>query len=159
MRKSVISVLSTAVGAGVGAIAIKKKMEPKINNALGYSKKHLALYVMMNDWVKIKQEGKNLKDYFEKHNYKNIAIYGMSYAGETLVNELRNTGINVKYGIDKNANRIYSTVEVVTMDDELEAVDAIVVTAITYFDEIEDALCEKIDCPIISLEDVLCEMQ
>jgi hypothetical protein len=49
-------------------------------------------------------------------------------------------------------------VDVVTMDDDLEEVDAIVVTAITFFDEIEEKLSAKIDCPIISLEDILYEV-
>ncbi len=36
-------------------------------------------------------------------------------------------------------------------------VDAIVVTAITFYDEIKEELSRKIDCPIISLEDILYE--
>ena len=40
----------------------------------------------------------------------------------------------------------------------LETVDAVVVTAITFFDEIEERLSEKVDCPIISLEDILYEV-
>jgi hypothetical protein len=64
----------------------------------------------------------------------------------------------VAYGIDQNADSIYADVDIVTMDDDLEVVDAIVVTAITFFDEIEGKLSGKIDCPIISLEDVLYEV-
>ena len=41
------------------------------------------------------------------------------------------------------------------MDDELEEVDAIVVTPISAFGEIKQTLEKKVDCPIISLEDVL----
>ena len=44
------------------------------------------------------------------------------------------------------------------MDDLLGDVDAIVVTAVTFFDEIEAALSEKIDSPVISLEDILYEV-
>ena len=82
----------------------------------------------------------------------------MSYAGETLVEELKHSDIQVAYGIDKKADTMYADVEVVSMDDPLEEVDAIVVTAITFFDEIEDQLCQKADCPIISLEDILYEV-
>ena len=64
----------------------------------------------------------------------------------------------VKYVIDKNAETIYADVDIVRPEDTLEAVDAIVVTATYYFDEIEEALCEKVDCPVISLEDVLYEV-
>jgi len=44
------------------------------------------------------------------------------------------------------------------MDDSLEDVDVVIVTAITFFDEIETKLSEKLDCPIISLEDILYEV-
>jgi hypothetical protein len=151
-------VASALTGAVAGACAVGKTTGEKINKTQNMSDKHLALFLMMNQWVKVKQEGKNLASYFEKNGYKKIAIYGMSYAGETLVDELKGSDIKVAYGIDQKANSLYSDVDIVTMDDELEKVDAIVVTAITYFDEIEDKLSEKIDCPIVSLEDILYEV-
>ena len=43
--------------------------------------------------------------------------------------------------------------------DSLEAVDVIVVTPITSFFEIEDELSKKVSCPIISIEDVIFDMQ
>lgn len=82
----------------------------------------------------------------------------MSYAGETLVDELRGTEVKVVYGIDKNADTIYSDIDVFSMEDDLAKVDAVVVTAITFFDEIEENLSEKLDCPILSLEDILYEI-
>lgn len=126
--------------------------------AKNMSDKHLALFLMMNQWVKVKQEGKNLSAYFDKNGYKEIAVYGMSYAGETLIDELKDTDVSIAYAIDRNADSLYADVDVVTMKDELAKVDAIVVTAITFFDEIEEQLLEKVDCPIISLEDILYEM-
>lgn len=158
MKKGLIGILAAVTGAGVGATTVGKKMGNKINSLQEMSNKHLALFQMMNQWVKVKQEGKNLSQYFEKNNYKNIAIYGMSYAGETLVEELRSTVTIVKYGIDKNADKIYSDIDIISMEEDLQDVDAIVVTAITFFDEIEEKLEEKIDCPIISLEDILYEV-
>ena len=61
-------------------------------------------------------------------------------------------------GIDQKADSIYSDVDIVTMADSLEEVDAVVVTAITFFDEIEEQLSGKLDCPVISLEDILYEV-
>ena len=145
-------------GAVIGAGVIGKKKDKKTKKAWKMSDKHLALFLMMNQWVKVKQEGKNLSAYFEKNGYKKIAIYGMSFAGETLVDELRGSDVYVAYGIDQNAETIYTDVEVVTMENTLAEVDAIVVTAISFFDEIEEKLSEKIDCPVISLEDILYEV-
>lgn len=158
MKKGVVSVLSMLVGVVAGAGTIGKFKGDKLNRAQKMSSKHLALFLMMNQWVKVKQEGKNLSKYFEDNGYKRIAIYGMSYAGETLVDELKNTNIEVIYGIDKRADSLYADIDIISIDDSLEEVDAVVVTAITFFDEIEEKLTEKLDCPIISLEDVLYEV-
>lgn len=162
MKKGTISVLSALTGAIVGAVAGAGAVTRAIGGAEGktqeMSDKHLALFLMMNQWVKVKQEGKNLASYFEKNGYKKIAIYGMSYAGETLLEELKDSEINVVYGIDRNAGEIYADVDVVSVDEELEDVDAIVVTAVTFFDEIEEQLEKKVACPIVSLEDILYEI-
>lgn len=162
MKKGVISVLSALTGAIVGAAAgvgaIAKVTGESESKARQLADKHLALFLMMNQWVKVKQEGKNLSDYFVKNGYKKIAIYGMSYVGETLLEELKDSEINVVYGIDKNADGICADLDVVSIDDKLGDVDAIVVTAVTYFDEIVENLEEKISCPIVSLEDILYEV-
>lgn len=158
MRKSAISVLSTITGAAAAAGLVGKIQGEKLKKAQKMSDKHLALFLMMNQWVKVKQEGKNLSSYFEKKGYREIAIYGMSYAGEALVDELKDTGVKVAYGIDKKANTIYADVDMLSVDDSMESVDVVVVTAITFFDEIEEMLSGKIDCPVISLEDILYEV-
>lgn len=158
MKKGTILVLSMLGGVVTGAGTVGKIQRNKIEKVKSMSEKHLELFLMMNQWVKVKQEGKNIASYLEKNGYKNIAIYGMSYAGETLVEELKDSNIEVKYGIDKNADSMYIDVDVLTIEDDLESVDAIVVTAITFFDEIEEKLSEKMDCPIISLEDILYEI-
>ncbi len=155
MKKEIISLLS---GAIIGAGTVRKIMYEKENEVQKISSKHLALFLMMNQWVKVKQEGKSLAEYFKKKGYKNIAIYGMSYVGETLLEELKNTDIHIAYGIDKNAESIYSDISIVSIDDKLQKVDVIIVTAITFFDEIEKTLSKKINCPIISLEDILYEI-
>ena len=158
MKKSVISILSILTGAILGAGAIGKVSSDKTQQLRSKSDKHMALYLMMNQWVKVKQERKNLSSYFEKNGYKRIAVYGMSYAGETLIEELKDTNIDVIYGIDRNADSIYADVDIVSIDDDLDQVDVVVVTAITFFDEVEEKLSEKIDCPIVSLEDILYEV-
>lgn len=155
MKKWIVSVVSAlaVLCTGLG-IAIKKaERVQKRDRAL--SDKHLALFLMMNQWVKVRQKGKNIETYFQKNDYKRIAIYGMSYVGETLWDELKNTDIEVVYGIDRNADYMYSELPVVSIEDDLEKVDAIVVTAITFFKDIKGVLVKKVDCPIISLENIL----
>lgn len=157
MKKGVVSVLSMLAGGIAGAGAIGKISMEKAGKIQAKSDKHLALFLMMNKWVKVKQEGKNLSSYFMEHGYKRIAVYGMSYAGETLINELKDSDIELAYGIDQKKG-LYSYIDILSLDENLPEVDAVVVTAITFFDEIEEALAEKVSCPIISLEDILCEV-
>lgn len=158
MKKGAIGVISLLAGAASGALSVKHVEKKKLMTERGYANKHLALYKMMAQWVKVKQQGKNLASYFEEYGYKKIAIYGMSYAGEALVDELKDSDIQIAYGIDKNASSIDTEMQVVTLDDDLEDVDAVIVTAITFFDEIEEELSRKINFPIISLKEVLYEV-
>ena len=158
MKKGFISALSALTGAAIGVGAAGKIVAKEARKAKSMSDKHLALFLMMNQWVKVKQDGKNLSSYFEKNGYKKIAIYGMSYAGETLLDELRGTRTEVAYAIDRNADAIYTEVDVVSIEDDCQEVDAAVVTATAFFDEIEEALSAKLDCPILSLEDILYEV-
>lgn len=99
-----------------------------------------------------------MSEYLTKEGIHSVAIYGMSFVGERLYDELSGSDIEVKYAIDKNADHIYSEMELVKPDDELEPVDAIIVTAVFYFDEIAKLLEEKTDMKVLSLEDILNDM-
>ena len=159
MKKVISTLIGVVIGGIGGAIVVGKNASDENTKLQHMSNKHLALFQMMNEWVKVKQEGKNLASYFEKNSYKKIAIYGMSFAGERLLDELRDTSVEVAYGIDKRATSLFAEVNIVSMDDKLlENVDAVVVTAITFFDEIEEELSKRLSCPIISLEDILYEV-
>lgn len=158
VRKGKFSVLSLGAGMLAGAGVVLNKEEKKQKELRKMSDKNQTHFLMMNQWVKVKQGGKNLTEYFEQKGIKNIAIYGLGYAGETLIEELKETETCVKYGIDKNASSIHLGVEVYSLDEKLPEVDAVVVTPVYYFDQIEEDLCSKFECPIISLEDILYEV-
>lgn len=162
MKKSILSILSMAAGAAAGvavsAAAVGKEQNKTISKKQQLADKHLAMVKVYDEWLKVRQDGRSLVQYFEKKGYKNIAIYGMSYLGESLVRELQASDVKVQYGIDKNAENIYSSVEVMNLSDDLPEVDAIVVSAVFFFDEIVEELADRVDCPIISLEDIVYEV-
>lgn len=151
-----IGLVSLGFSAGVGTVIkmkgnVTKQKEEKVDKFKKY-------YETLLQWVQIKQDGKNLEQYFINNGYSTIAIYGMGEMGTRLYNELKDTSITVKYAIDKNAEGTYSELNVVTTEDELESVDAVIVSAIFAFDDIEEELSKMIDCPIISLQDVVFEI-
>ena len=158
MKKGIIAAVCTVAGITAGTVAVWKKWKTREAAILALSNKHLALFFLMNQWVKVKQENKSIGEYLRKKGYENIAIYGMNYAGETLLDELAGSVVEVKYGIDRNADSIYLNVDIVSPEESLEDVDAIIVTAITYFDEIAEQLVKKTNAEILSLEDILNEI-
>lgn len=93
--------------------------------------------------------------YLEESGFRNIAIYGMSDVGRFLFNILKPTNIKILYAIDKRAAQISSDIPVLTLEDVLPQVDAIIVTAAYFYTQVEEQLRTKVKCPIISIEEVL----
>ena len=151
------SIFFAVISGGIGFLlsSIVKRKEPDWSKWRELSDKHLSLMLLMDRWVRVKQEEKSISSFLSGKGYKKIAIYGMSYVGETLVNELRGTDVDVAYGIDIKAKAAYGDVEVVSADDDLPEVDGIVVTAVTYYPAIREKLSKKVSCPILSLDDIL----
>lgn len=158
MKSKFKAAICILLGIAVPCYYITKLQQNCINKWKKDAEKNRGLFLLMNQWVNIKQKGKSLKSYFEKNNLKKIAVYGMSYVGMQLLNELKDSEIEVAYGIDRNADNINSDIKLITMDDDFEDVDAVVITTLTGFDEICDALSRKIDCYFISIEDILNEI-
>lgn len=116
-------------------------------------------YGILKKWFLLHRQGKTLAGYFESNDYKKIAVYGMTELGQFLVSELRVSPICVRYGIDRRAEELHAEVPILTMEDKLPMVDAVVVTAVFYFDQIASELQDRLECPVISLEDVLYSME
>lgn len=157
-KAAVSTLLGTAMGAVASGVAVKRSAAKTIKERQEVLDRVHVLYCAFDRWLKIRQAGRTLAEYFNSNNYKTVAVYGMKELGERLVDELKDSDIKVCYAIDKNADQIYSDIDVITPDDDLKPVDVIVVTAIYYFEEIEDLLSEKVDYPVVSLEDILYEM-
>lgn len=134
---------------------MKNATEKDADKVLSVCNKNLVQFYVMSQWVKLKQEKNNLSVYFEEREYKSIAIYGMGKIGQMLLEELKETDIEVAYGIDQNAETTYSTIDVLSLNDKLPQVDVIVVTVMDLFTRIEAGLKEKTDCPIVSLMDIV----
>lgn len=158
MKKVSIAILSAVTGIMAGAVSAGTYQGKIVKTKQGKVDKFKSYYNMLNQWLILKQEGKNLESYFVNSGYKKIAIYGMGEMGNRLYDELKNSSVKVVYAIDKAAGSTYSEIDVFEIDDELPEVDAVVVTAIFAFDEIENALSDKVSCNIISLEDVVFEI-
>lgn len=158
MKKGVVALLSMVIGAVAGAAGVGYLSGKQVEQKAGKVDKFKGYYNMLNQWLTLKQEGKSLVEYFKQNDYKTVAIYGMGEMGNRLYDELKGSDIEVKYAVDKEAASTYSELYVKEMDDDFEAVDVMVVTATFAFDDIENEISEKVDFPIVSLEDVVYEI-
>ncbi len=115
-------------------------------------RKFRKLFDFMAAWMVYKQNGNEISGVLKEFGYRTIALYGVGVLGKIAIKEFQEGGINVKYGIDKNAKIIYPGISMITPDEKMEDVDAIVVTAISSYEEIKKILKRKTDIPVISLE-------
>lgn len=162
MKKLFGGMISLFVGIAIGIIGALqfaeteyKKEKYRADCADYHAQKHLRMFLVLNDWIRMKQKGKSLSSYFEENGYKKIAVYGMGYIGNTLVQELKDTDIQVAYGIDQKADSLHGDVNIITMADPMDMVDIIVITAITSADSVKSELSQKVGYPSVSLEDIL----
>lgn len=148
----------TTFGGGIAAGAAMSKLVKK--NSSDDEKKVLKFktqFYMVNRWVSILQDNRNLSGYFEENGYGKVAIYGLGTLGENLANDLKD---KVVFAIDeKAAGRDQSRFPVYSMDDVInEEPDVVVVTPVFAFQDIQPGCEAKFGCPVISLEDVIDEM-
>lgn len=153
---AVLGMIITGVaGIIIGVIYEFIKEEKRLDKMEDKCKKFEIFYRLLITWTELKQEGKSLVEYFEYNEIKTVAIYGMRELGERLEAELNGSDIQVRYVIDQNADNINTKLPKYTVSDDLPEVDAIVVTAVYYYQEIEETLSRKVDYQVISLEDVV----
>lgn len=73
--------------------------QPKVT-----SKRFEMGFYIFNQWLYLRQKGKQLYLFFEDNQIENIAIYGMGALGERLYDELKDSSISVRYAIDRIAD-------------------------------------------------------
>lgn len=155
IKTALLAGITALLGVFAGVVYEGIEQEKRIGKEEEKTDKFRCFYHLLIQWIALNQDGKNLKEYFEINGYKTVAVYGMKELGERLVEELKDTGILVKYVVDKDTDNIATDLPKYSPDDALEAVDVMVVTAAYHYQEIEEKMSAKVDFPIISLEDVV----
>lgn len=133
-------------------------MNKELFNAKNLSDKHLMLFLLMNEWVKAKQMNKFVDAYLLAQGYRTIAVYGMSYVGQRLCDELCDSKVKIKYCMDQKGSGNYRGYTIFPLNKECEPVDVIVVTAIFHFEEIRSQIAKIMNVPIVSIEEIIYEL-
>lgn len=111
-----------------------------------------------NQWLGLHQAGIYMLDYLKERNIRKVAIYGYAELGTHLVNELKNTEIDITCLIDQKDHFPYSGIKTIKPENFEGNADLVIVTSLLHFDEIREYYRRKNINQIVSLETVLEDM-
>jgi hypothetical protein len=118
--------------------------------------KYEAYYHLLASWMRLRISGRTLAEYFADHQFKTVAIYGLGRLGVCLREELRQSGVDVRYGIDLRAQHFsYLDIKVVSPDSPMEPVDVVVVTPFFEAGKLIEDLQGRSPSRIITLRDIV----
>lgn len=113
-------------------------------------------YETLAQWLTNIQNGRHVEDYLKEKGVQTVAIYGMGELGILLYNELKDsTDIQVLYGIDQSGVSAIDDFDVYYPEDDLPDVNLVIVTPISYMDEIVSKIKGTLDCEFASIRDVM----
>lgn len=120
------------------------------------NERYRGYWKILSRWLELNLQGKSICEYFVRNMYNRVAIYGLGLLGVPLVEEMCNHGIQIVYGIDQDEHKGKKfDFPVYRMQDNLPEADIIVITVSYVFDSIKTQLSQKIDCRIVSLNELL----
>lgn len=114
-------------------------------------------YHVLTMWLDLRLRGITIVDWLKQKGYDKVAIFGMKELGALLAKEL--TSAHVEYGIDAvvKENKDLPDLQIVTLQNISDTVriDAVIVTAIHYYDDIFADVWLKTRVPVISLSMII----
>lgn len=132
-------------GVDSGLVELEKKLQ-----------KSVLFYWVLTHWMELKIGGSGIEDILNGMKYNHVAVYGYAELGQLLCKELAGTQVDVVYVMDKKVKDTgIVNLPVYVPQRGLQTVDAVVVTAVYYFDEIEEELSQMGYENVISLRMLL----
>lgn len=145
-----------ALICGIGCILWERNVREQIRALKTSNDKLSDNYQLLNHWLEVRNEGRSTAEYFRHMGYQHIAIYGMAELANRLSEDLEGSEIQIDYGIDQDVSCTIARIEeVYSLQDELPKTEAVIVMPYYAFDHICKDLEKKVNCPIISIEDVI----
>lgn len=135
---------------------LDEREEARYDEKIKFSVQKSDSYIKLDKlWGQLKKEKVTVGDFLEKRGYKKVAIYAMGIYGMRLYEELKNTKIQVCYGIDQNADAIKGVLKIFSKEDDYPLVDIIINTATFLNDDIKNFIHRKSYMKVIGLDELL----
>jgi len=156
--------LQYAIEAGVSFDVIEGVIDgiidsdaEKIKNEQDMKNRFMNNYQVLESLWNCIEQGEQLERSLLEKGLQNIAIYGAGTICRHLVKYLNETDVKVRYILDAKTEGEIFGIRSLCMDkiDSVEVVDAIIVTPITYYEEIKEQISQKGEVPVISINDIM----
>jgi len=122
------------------------------------ARKNQRLYKCLSKWMENLESGLHIADYLSEKKISVVAIYGYGMLGKHLLRQLENSTVTVAYLIDRYYNIGNSGLKVMNPEDDLEEVDAVIITPIWDYEVIAKRVGRKIKADVFSLEAIIYDM-
>ena len=112
---------------------------------------------LLISWVNLRQRGASLASLLIKLDIRTVAVCGAGVLGVLLANELYQSDVEVKCGIDSSSGCIDFAPPVFAVDStsEMPEFEGIIVTAFWDFENQRRELEKSFSCRIIALDDLI----
>ncbi len=157
-RKNIAVAVIISIGNTAAYLSMQRQFKKKLGESKALVQKNDQIIRAFERWMKLKQKGKSIAAFLQQSGYSHVAIYGFGKLGACLYEELRDSKVKVDYIIDKNPDVISVEKDKYSVGVELPDTEMIIVTSITFFNQVQDEVIDYCRCPIFSLEDILQEM-
>ncbi len=155
MRKFFRYIIIGGVGFFSGSIVILVNKDHKIRKLLRLSQKLERIIKIYSFWTMNKV---SYSEYLKDMGVNKIAIYGVGYLGKNLIDELKNSCVDIMYAIDQNPVQYDSELRIIKLDEVEDIPDMVIVTVVDQYEEIKQILEKKLKCKIRSIEDVIYQL-
>lgn len=110
---------------------------------------------IFDKWMTLLEKDIFVDNILSEKGYKSVAVYGMGLLGKHLVKQLCGSKINVKYIIDRNATLSYKNIPFIRIGEQMDKIDAIIVTPVGEYNCIKEELLNYYSCDIVSLQNII----
>lgn len=117
------------------------------------------LFYILKDLTMVEESDNRIGTYLEKKNIREIAVYGIGYLGKYLLKILEKSRVKIRYIIDQNAAYLDADYPIVTLEDELEEVDAVIITLVQEEGEVAEQLKEKLKTKVFVIRELVSELE
>lgn len=125
---------------------------------LAFLDKFHKMFYILDMWMSLKEQNREIASYLAERGHRSIAIYGMGQLARRLLCELEGSAVSVRYLIDRNSDFLEEDFPVCSPEAPLQAVDAIIIALVQGEEAIRCVLEQRICTEIKTISEVISEM-